>query len=321
MKNLLVTGGAGFVAQALFPRVTSAVWKVRATMRDKKQLDRLPNGVSGIITGDMESVTEWKPLLEGIDVVIHLAARVHQMKTSERDAEEAYQRLNVELTRFLAESAGKAGVKRFVFLSSVKAMGEETPPGGAWDESSPCLPQDPYGQSKYDAEKVLIDISQRTGLEVVILRLPLVYGPGVKANMARLFKIVDQGVPLPLGRVKNTRSLIFIGNLVDAICAVLDHPKAAGQTFLVSDGEDVSTPELIRRISQALDRPARLLPLPTSFLRLAGNLTGRSATVDRLLNSLVVDSTKIRRELDWTPPYSMAQGLRLTAEWFRKTKF
>jgi nucleoside-diphosphate-sugar epimerase len=321
LKNLLITGGTGFIAQALFQRLTSEGWKVRATLRAENQFKRLPRGISGFVTGDLGSVTDWKSFLEGVDVVVHLAARVHQMREETPNSEEMYRRMNVEVTQTLAEAAGKAGVKRFVFLSSVKAMGEETKAGEAWDESSPCYPVDVYGRSKYDAERVLISLGQKTGLEIVILRLPLVYGPRVKANMARLFNIVERGVPLPLGMVKNARSLLFIGNLADAIMTCIEHPKAAGQTFIVSDGEDKSTPGLIRCIAHALNRPARLLPLPPALLRLAGKLTGRSATVDRLLNSLVVDSSRIRRELAWTPPYSMEQGLKVTADWFKNEKF
>ncbi len=269
-----------------------------------------------MITGNLENVSDWKPLLDGVDVIVHLAARVHQMKEEQLHPKEAYQRTNVEVTRALALAAGQAAVKRFVFLSSVKAMGEETKPGEIWNEDSPCFPPDPYGQSKYDAEKVLIDMGRQSSMEMVILRLSLVYGPRVKANMARLFEIVRRGTPLPLARIKNARSLIYIGNLVDAIRVVLDHPAAANQTFLVSDGEDVSTPELIRRIACALNRPARLFPFPPSLLRLAGMLSGQSETLDRLLNSLLIDSSKIRHELNWTPTYSMEQGLSETAKWY-----
>ncbi|MFQ5779944.1 MAG: UDP-glucose 4-epimerase family protein [Nitrospiria bacterium] len=320
MKRVLITGAGGFIGLRLYTSLLEKNFSVCATVRNERDLGRLPKDVTRFVTGNLESVTDWKPFLEGVDAVVHLAARVHRMREEGPDPEAAYQQMNVGVTRALAEAAGKAGVKRFLFLSSVKAMGESTSPGEAWDESSPCFPQDAYGRSKRDAENVLIDVGQRTGLEIVILRLPLVYGPGVKANMARLFKIVARGVPLPLGGIGNARSLIFIGNLVDAILVTLDHPKAAGQTFLVSDGEDVSTPELIRRIAHALNRPARLLPFPPSLLRLAGKLTGRSATVDRLLNSLVVDSSKIGRELNWTPPYSMAQGLEETARWYLRGK-
>lgn len=316
MKNILVTGGTGFIAQALFPKLLSANWKVRTTLRNEKKSWRLPDEIEKCVLGDLGRVTDWKSLMNGVDAVVHLAARVHHMNDKGQSTEKVYQKANVELTRTLAEESVKAGVQRFVFLSSVKAMGEETPAGESWDESFSCSPQDAYGRSKYDAENILMNTALKTDLEVVILRIPLVYGPGIKANMAHLFRIVDRGLPLPLGTVKNARSMLFVGNLIDAIRAVLDHPKAAGQTYLVSDGEDISTSELSRRIAKALDRPARLFPIPSAILKLTGKLTGKSEMVDRLLNSLVIDSSKIRLELNWTPPYSMAQGLQQTAEWF-----
>ncbi len=317
MKNLLITGGSGFVAQALFPKLISENWKIRTTLRHEKQQDRLLKEVSSFVTGNLEGCADWKPLVDGVDVIVHLAARVHQMREQEENIEAAYQQMNVEVTRDLAEAAVKAKVKRFVFISSIKAMGEETEAHLTWNESSPCKPQDAYGRSKYDAERALIDIAQKTGLEVVILRLPLVYGPWLKANMSRLFRIVNYGLPLPFGMVQNARSLLFVGNLVDAIRLTLDHPKAAGQTFLLSDRESVSTPELIRRIAHALGRPARLLPLPPTVLQWVGKITGKSSIMNRLLNSLVIDNSLIQRELNWSPPFSMAQGLQETAEWYR----
>ena len=318
MKTILITGGTGFIAKVLFPILTSGNFHVRTTLRDRAGLSQLPKGVTGFVTGNLESITDWKPLLEDVDVVVHLAARVHQMNEKASNRETAYDRMNVEVTRTLANACSQAWVKRFIFLSSIKAMGEETKTGTAWNESSPCNPQDAYGRSKHNAERVLNEIGRKTGIAVVILRTPLVYGPGVKANMARLFKIVDQKWPMPLQSVENARSLVYILNLVDAIRVALEHPKAAGQTYLVSDGEDVSTPELIRRIAVAIGKPARLFSVPLSLLRLAGRLTGKLETIDRLIGSLTVDTAKIQNELDWKPPYTMEQGLRETAEWFRK---
>jgi nucleoside-diphosphate-sugar epimerase len=318
MQNLLVTGGTGFIAQALFSELTSSNCRIKTTVRNEKDLDRLPKGVLGFVTGNLETFTDWKPLLEDVDAVVHLAAHVHRMGKAEQKQEERYRRINLEVTRVLSSACSTFGVKRFIFLSSVKVMGEETPFGEVWNEFSPCHPHDSYGQSKYDAERVLMEIGQKTGMEVVILRLPLVYGPGIKANMARLFKIVNDGIPLPFGAVKNARSLLYVGNLVDAICRLLEHSMTGCQTYLVSDGEDCSTPELIRRIADALGCPARLFPFPPALLCLAGKLAGHTETVNRLLNSLVIDSSKIRRELHWTPPYSMEQGLAETAAWFKR---
>jgi nucleoside-diphosphate-sugar epimerase len=227
----------------------------------------------------------------------------------------AYRQVNVAGTENLARQAVEHGVRRLVFLSSIKVHGEET--AVPYTEQHLAAPQDPYGASKLEAEKILHEISTETGLEVVIIRPPLVYGPGVKANFLNLLKIVERGVPLPLASITNARSLVYLGNLIDAIVTCATHPRAAGQTFLVSDGEDVSTPQLIRQLATALDRPARLLPFPPSLMRLAGKLTGKSMAVDRLLGSLVVDSGKIRRELGWKPPYTMAEGLAETAKWYK----
>lgn len=316
LKHVLVTGGTGFIGGALIPALLLSGWKVDVGLRDEEGLGRLPDGVRGVVTGDLDLITAWKPFLEGVDGIVHLAARVHQMKEDQQASEEAHQRMNVTVTQVLAVAAGDAGVRRLVFISSVKAMGESTLLGEAWNESVPCAPHDAYGRSKLDAERTLIEISRKTGLEVVILRLPLIYGPGVKANMVRLFRGVDKGFHFPLGTVDNLRSLLYVGNVVDAIRVALEHPAAAGETFLVSDGEDVSTPELIRRIARALCRPARLLPFPPFIMRLVGRMTGNSAKIERLLSSLVIDSSKIQRVLSWKPPYTMEQGLKQTADWY-----
>ncbi len=293
MKIVAVTGSSGFIGQRLMPALAAAGWQAR------------PAG---------HKPETWEPALKGAQAVIHLAARVHRIGETGTEADAACQRDNTELTMALAGAAAAAGVRRLVFLSSVKAMGEATPPGTRWDETAPCHPQDAYGRSKRKAEAALLT---QLGVETVILRAPLVYGPGVKANMARLFKTVKRGLPLPLGGVDNARSLVYVDNLVDALILCLDHPAAAGETFLISDGEDVSTPELVRRIAKALGHTARLLPIPRTLLRAGAALAGRSSEADRLLGSLVVDSSKIRRLLGWAPPYSVDQGLRLTAESLR----
>ncbi len=316
----MVTGANGFVGQQLCTSLTKSNFALRAAVQDEKGLSHLPAGVKGIVTGDLGAITNWKFLLDGVNVIVHLAARVHQMKDNERDQERAYKKTNVAITYALANAASKVGVQRFVFISSVKAMGESTSSGEAWNESSPCTPQDAYGRSKLEAENILLDISRKTRMEVVILRLPLVYGPGVKANMARLFKLVNNGIPLPFGIINNLRSLLYIGNLVDALRVSIDHPAAAREIFLVSDGEDVSTPELVRRIAHALDRPERLLPFPPTLMRLLGRISGKSGEIERLLDSLVVDTGKIRRILSWKPPFTMEQGLKQTAYWYRSNE-
>ncbi len=229
----------------------------------------------------------------------------------------AYRQVNVEGTECLARQAAAKGVQRLVFLSSVKVLGEET--DVPYSEQNLPGPQDPYGVSKLEAENILQQIAEETGLEVVIIRPPLVYGPGVKANFRKLLGMIQRGLPLPFAGINNRRSLIYLGNLIDVIITCATHPKAAGNTFMVSDGEDISTPELIRRIAHALGVSARLFPVPLSLMRLAGKLVGRSAAVNRLTGSLTVDSSKIRRELGWEPPFTMEEGLRETAEWFKSS--
>jgi nucleoside-diphosphate-sugar epimerase len=263
-------------------------------------------------------LTGWNHALAGVDTIIHLAARVHIMDDPEADPLIEFRRVNVEGTAQLAREAAKAGVKRLVFISSIKVNGEET--STPYTSDSPPHPSDPYGISKWEAEQALRKIEAESGLEVVVVRPTLVYGPGVKANFLKMMKIISSGIPLPLASIKNKRSLIHVGNLVDALVTCASHPAAAGHTYLVSDGEDASTPELIRRTAKALGVPAWLLPFPVSLMRLAGKLTGRRGAVNRLTGSLTVDSSKIRRELGWVPPFTMEEGLLETAAWFMSTK-
>lgn len=266
------------------------------------------------MVGEVTPETDWSLAVDGIDAVVHLAARVHVMHDSNSDA---YDRVNVGGSRTLAEKAAVAGVKRLVFVSSIKAMGEATLADRPWREEDRCCPEDSYGKSKLAAELALAEVAVRTKMEVVILRSPVVYGPSVGANIYSLFRVIDRGWPLPFGSVRNRRSFIFVGNLVDAIVRVLDDSKAANETFLVSDGEDLSTPELIRATACALGKPACLFPSPPMLLRVAGQIVGKSAELDRLLCSLVIDSSKIRRLLGWRPPFGMQEGLAKTAEWYK----
>jgi nucleoside-diphosphate-sugar epimerase len=275
----------------------------------------LPASVQAAPIESIGHDTDWSAALTGIDTVIHLAARVHVMDEASGDPLTSYREVNVAGTENLARQAAAHGVRRLVFLSSVKVHGEATEI--PYQEHIHPAPQDPYGVSKLEAETVLHQITAETGLEVVIIRPPLVYGPGVKANFLNLLKIVESGLPLPLASITNARSLVYLGNLIDAIITCTKHPKAAGQTFLVSDCKDVSTPMLIRQVANALGRPVRLFPFPPSLIHLAGNLTGKSMAVDRLLGSLVVDSGKIQQELGWKPPFTMAEGLAVTAKWYK----
>lgn len=313
--KVLVTGATGFVGAALVSRlVDSGRFGVRTAVR--RESGKLLAGVEQIVAGDLSPNTDWQQALVGGGAVVHLAARVHVMNDTATDPLSAFRKVNVAGTEHLARMAAINGVKRFVYVSSIKVNGEgcEKP----FTEHDIPATDDPYGISKWEAELVLRKVAEDTGLEVVIFRPPLVYGPGVKANFLSLLKMVDRGIPLPLASINNHRSLIYLGNFVDAITTCIDHPKAAGQTYLVSDGEDISTAELIRRVAAALGRPARLFPFSPSLMRFAGKLFGKSYAVERLIGSLTIDSSKIRRELGWKPPYTMEQGLKETAEWFKE---
>jgi nucleoside-diphosphate-sugar epimerase len=238
------------------------------------------------------------------------------MEESSDDSLTEFRSVNVAGTERLAWAAAAVGVRRIIYVSSVKVNGESTK-GKPFDEEDPPDPGDPYAVSKWEAEQKLRQISKETGLEVVVLRPPLVYGPGVKANFLSLMKLVDRGLPLPLGSVVNRRSLLYVGNLADAITACVVHPEAPGDIFLLSDGEDISTPDLAHRLAGLLERPARLLPVSPVLLRAGGRLSGRSELVERLLGSLEVDGGKFRRALGWRPPYTLEEGLKETARWFR----
>lgn len=273
-----------------------------------------PVGGEVVEIGNLGSMPDWNSVLESVDAVVHLAARVHVMHDTSTDPLMAFREINTSATLRLARQAADRGVRRFVFLSSVKVLGESGVFSGADDPA----PQDPYAISKLEAEDGLREIARSAGMELVVLRPPLVYGPGVGANFLRLMRAVDAQIPFPFGAVNNRRSLVFLANLVDAISLALDHPLAAGRTFLVSDGEDVSTPELIRKVAEALGRPYRLLPVPPSLMRFAGRLIGKGKEVDRLLGNLAVDISALRCDLGWAPPYTMERGLAATAQWYRQ---
>jgi len=317
MKNVLITGANGFIGRALCKRLLVDGYQVRGAVRDGRQMTFQPSGVERVQIGNIGPKTDWYKVLAGVDGIVHLAARVHVINGCSEDSLAAYRYVNTAGTERLAQTASASGVKRFVYLSTVKVNGEGK--AGPYAEKDDPEPIDPYGISKWEAEQILYEISDQTGMEMVVLRPPLVYGPWVKANFLHLLKILDRSIPLPLASINNRRSLIFLGNLLSAIVTCINHPRAAGQTFLVSDGEDVSTPELIRHINSALGRPARLFPFPPVMLKMAGIITGKSVAMDRLLRSLTIDCSKIRRELDWQAPFSMEQGLRETAKWYLKS--
>lgn len=316
LPKVLVTGAAGFVGRALISELLIKGYQVKALVR--KVCGELPVE-AGQVVGDLTALVDGDPsafpllggsMFAGVDVVVHLAARVHVMDDTDQNPLASYRATNLDATLNLARQAADARVKRFVFISSIKVNGE----GGdaAYREIDAPAPADAYAISKWEAEQGLWRIARETGLEVVILRPPLVYGPGVKANFLRLMQLIQKGWPLPLGAIRNRRSLLYLGNLVDAIRLCVEPPAAAGQTFLLDDGEAVSTPDLIRAVAHAMGRTARLPTVPVRVIEFAGVLLGKRAAVARLTGSLWVDSSLIRSQLNWTPPYSMEAGLAAT---------
>lgn len=311
--KIIVTGASGFVGRELCTALDNLNGiEIIAAVRGAGEI-----GVQEVVVADINSDTAWKASLKQIDVVMHLAARVHVMQDDAEDPLAAFRAVNLHGTVNLARQAAAAGVKRFVYVSSIKVNGECTD-NEPFTESDDPNPQDPYGISKWEAEQALGKIGRETGMEIVIVRPPLVYGPGVKANFYSLLKLISKALPLPLGSIHNRRSMIYVGNLVDVLVACATHPAAAGQTYLVSDGEAVSTPQLVKEIATAMQRPERVFPFPLSAMRFCACMTGRSSAVDRLTQSLEIDSSKIRNELGWHPPYSRQQGLQVTADWFHQ---
>jgi nucleoside-diphosphate-sugar epimerase len=316
-KIVLVTGANGFVGRATLARLSNdATWTARAAVR--RHVANSPAGSETIAVGDLGPDTEWRTAVRNADAVIHAAARVHVMRDTAGDPLALFRRVNVQGTERLAQEAAEAGVRRFVYISSIKVNGESTPLGAAFTERSIPHPADPYGISKHEAETALAEIGRATGMEVVVVRPPLVYGPGVKANFLSMMKWINRGLPIPLGSVHNRRSLVAVDNLADLIVEALGNPRAANQTFLASDGEDLSTSDLMRRVGAALGRPARLVPVPTSLLIASLAAIGKRRIAERLLWSLEVDSSKARSLLDWRPPLTVDAGLRLAAEAFQR---
>ncbi|MBF8780875.1 SDR family oxidoreductase [Pseudomonas fulva] len=319
MGAVLVTGGNGFVGRALVAHLLGK--QARPVVAAVRRADaEVPTGARKVVVAGLDSRTDWAGALAGVEQVVHTAARVHVMAEAASDPLAEFRRVNVEGTLALAEQAARAGVRRFVFISSIKVNGEQTRPGCPFDAEQPARPVDPYGISKHEAEQGLRRLAQASGMQLVIIRPVLVYGPGVAANFASMMRWLQRGVPLPLGAVDNRRSLVSLGNLVDLIGVCLEHPQAAGQTFLASDGEDLSTPELLRRMAHALGRRARLLPVPPAWLALAGRLTGRTPVVQRLLGSLQVDIHKNHQLLGWQPSVAVDQALQATATHFLESR-
>lgn len=309
MTSILVTGANGFVGKAL---CEEAVLRNINTYGATRKTCQLPNGINNVVVGDIDVHTNWQHALVGCDVVIHLAARVHVMQESSQDPLTEFRRVNVAATERLVRCAAASGVKRLVYVSSIKVNGEETFDGQTFAETDTPAPQDPYGVSKWEAEQVLHHVANETGLEVVIVRPPLVYGASVKGNFAQMVKILKRGLPLPLATINNQRSFIYVKNLVDALILCATHPSAAGNTYLVSDNEDLSTSELLRKLSIDLGVSPRLFSCPEFILKYAGKLFGKSEQVARLAGSLQIDSSKIRNELGWKPPFTVNEGLKAT---------
>ncbi len=321
-RLILVTGASGFLGRHTCEALLAGGAAVRGLVRDGGG----PAGIEQAHCDDLLDRSAIRKAVQGVGAVVHLAARVHVMSDEAADPLDEYRRTNVEGTRLLMEEALGAGVRRLVLISTVKAVGEES--DATLTEETEPRPTDPYGVSKLEAERLVLELASSGRTTASVLRLPLVYGPGMKANMLRLFDAVDRGLPLPLGGVRNRRSLVFTGNVVAAIERVLESPAAAGEVFFVRDPADVSTPDLVRAIAAALGRPARLIPVPAPLFRAAGaagdllapwvKVPIGSSAVARLFGSLAVDAGKLARVTGFQPPYSLAEGLRITADWYRR---
>lgn len=306
--DIAITGATGFLGSALAARLAGDLHNVFAFTRRASAPSQ--DNVQIINAGNLSLDADWREAVAGIEAVVHCAARVHVMQDTAADLLAAFREVNVNGTMNLARQAATAGVKRFVFISSVKVNGEATQPGCPFTEADSPNPQDAYGQSKHEAEQSLRKLSADSGMEVVIIRPPLVYGPGVKANFASLMRAVKRGWPLPFGAVHNQRSFVAIDNLVDFIVTCISHPLAANQTFLVSDGHDLSTTDLVRRMALAAGVSLRLIPVPSWAVRAGGTLIGRRDAVQRLYGNLQIDISKSQTLLGWRPSVSIEEGMR-----------
>ena len=317
--NVLVTGANGFVGRALVQGLVDRNFDSIVAMLRRSDVG-LPKNIHQVLVNDITKVSEYGNILSDIDIVIHAAARVHIMKDDARDPLNEFRRVNVEGTLQLAKKAALCGIKRFVFISTIKVNGEETKKNAPFRTEDIPMPKDPYGISKYEAEEALQSLAVETGMEVVIIRPTLVYGPGVKGNFRSMLSLVSKGIPLPLGAIDNLRSLVALENLVDLIITCACHPKAANKVFLAGDGVDLSTADLLKKVGISLGRPARLLPVPVPLITFTALLLGKRAVARRLLGSLIVDLSSARDILGWRPPVSMEDELKRTAKEFLNGK-
>ncbi|MEZ9778580.1 UDP-glucose 4-epimerase family protein [Vibrio sp. 10N.261.54.A5] len=312
--KLLVTGSTGFVGARVVELAKERDCTVVPVVR--KSIELSPNG---FLVSSIGAETDWSGAFDGVDCVVHCAARVHQMNESEQGALTAYRDINTLGTLNLAKQAAEAGVKRFVFVSSIKVNGEFSKPNLPFEPNLKNTPQDPYGLSKYEAEVELAKLSKETGLEVVIIRPPLVYGPGVKANFLSMMRLIDKGIPLPFGAIKNQRSLVYLDNLSDLILTCCEHPSAPGYTFLASDDQDVSTTQLMQTIAHAMGKSPRLIPIPMSWIQAGSSVLNRQHIAQRICGNLQVDIGLTKEILGWNPPVSFEQGIKRTVEAYLKS--
>ena len=318
MKRVLITGSNGFIGQHLCTELLRHSWAVRGTVRWAETRRSLPSEVETAIV-DVNRDDGWPAAVSGVDTVVHLVGRTHVVRDTTSDALAAYRAINVEGTQRVLKACVEAGVSRFIYLSSIKAVGEggEVP----YTEMSPCNPEDAYGITKREAEIAVLEMAAKADLQVTIVRPPLVYGPGVKGNFLQLLRFVDRGIPLPLGCTHNARSMVFVGNLTSAIAALLDQRTTKENIFhVVDDGEPLSTKDLVTRLGRLLGRKVHHIPVPVPLLRFGGGLLGYTGEVKRLIGSLAVSGEKIKEALNWTPPCSLEEELAETVNWYRSTQ-